>query len=134
MPVVEERPGKWEQEDPRLVAEVKAAHKRNSETYGAERWQDDHEKLLKPKKPFLQFISQARFGDFAIANGLSMEKFAIRTLQIHNYRDFRPHSYIHAMAQASIKHFQRDARTPIGRGPGILSRVTAYSYRQKDWL
>ena len=35
------KPTKREQEEPRLVAEIKAAHQRNRETYGAERLQDD---------------------------------------------------------------------------------------------
>lgn len=35
------KPTKREQEEPRLIAEIKAAHKRNRETYGAERLQDD---------------------------------------------------------------------------------------------
>lgn len=35
------KPSKRAQEEPRLVAEVKAAHKRNRETYGAERLQED---------------------------------------------------------------------------------------------
>jgi len=35
------KPGKREQEEPRLVAEIKASHKRNLETYGPERLKDD---------------------------------------------------------------------------------------------
>lgn len=35
------KPSRRAQEEPRLVAEVKAAHKRNRETYGAERLQED---------------------------------------------------------------------------------------------
>ena len=35
------KPTKREQQEPRLVAEVKAAHKRNRESYGAERLQSD---------------------------------------------------------------------------------------------
>jgi len=35
------KPSKREQEEPRLVAEIKASHRRNLETYGPERLQDD---------------------------------------------------------------------------------------------
>ena len=35
------KPSKREQEEPRLVAELKASHRRNLETYGPERLQDD---------------------------------------------------------------------------------------------
>ena len=35
------KPGKREREEPRLVAEIKASHKRNLETYGPERLKDD---------------------------------------------------------------------------------------------
>jgi putative transposase len=35
------KPSERAQEEPRLVAEVKAAHKRNRKTYGAERLQED---------------------------------------------------------------------------------------------
>jgi putative transposase len=35
------KPGKRAEEEPRLIAEIKAAHKRTRESYGAERLQDD---------------------------------------------------------------------------------------------
>jgi putative transposase len=35
------KPSKRAEEDPRLVAEIKAAHQRNRETFGAERLQED---------------------------------------------------------------------------------------------